>query len=293
MKKIILSAVLVASGSLVFAQDSLTNNMNNNNAIPNQQMKSNTNSNNINQNTSNQNSANLNNNTSNQMYNNSSTSNYNAYSIPNYVQMNFQSQHPNASNLSWTAPTADWYHGYYSDANGRYTHVYYSTDPYYNVQYYPERVIGYTVALPVLQTWVPDAVVSTATNLYKQNLYDIAAMKGNNNTDMYVVRVMDNGELKSVYMDNNGTAVTDFIRVEEQATTTHVNSSMSTDTNAAMDNNNSTNSNTDNNSINNTNTGAKVKTKTKMSDGSEIKTKTKNGQTKTKTSGSTKTNDQL
>jgi hypothetical protein len=278
MKKILLSAALVASGSLLFAQDSLTNNMNNNNPTTNQQMSTTTNQS-MNQNTNSQN-ANLN-----------TTSNYNAYGIPNYVQMNFQTQYPNASNLTWTAPTADWYHGYYSDANGRYTHVYYSTDPYYNVQYYPERVVGYTVALPVLQTWVPDAVVTTATNLYKQNLYDIAAMKGNNNTEMYVVRVLDNGELKSMYMDNSGTAVTDFIRTEEQANTTDVNSSMSTDTNAAMGNN-SMNSNTDNSSIN-SNTDAKVKTKTKMSDGSEIKTKTKNGKTKTKTSGSTDTNNQL
>jgi hypothetical protein len=272
MKKILLSAALMASGSLLFAQDSLTHNMNNNNPTTNQQMSTTTNQS-MNQN------ANLN-----------TTSNYNAYGIPNYVQMNFQTQYPNASNLTWTAPTADWYHGYYSDANGRYTHVYYSTDPYYNVQYYPERVVGYTVALPVLQTWVPDAVITTATNLYKQNLYDIAAMKGNNNTEMYVVRVLDNGELKSMYMDNSGTAVTDFIRTEEQPNTTDVNSSMSTDTNA-MDNN-SMNSNTDNSSIN-TNTDAKVKTKTKMSDGSEIKTKTKNGKTKTKTSGSTDTNNQL
>jgi hypothetical protein len=278
MKKILLSAALVASGSLLFAQDSLTNNMNNNNPTTNQQMSTTTNQS-MNQNTNSQN-ANLN-----------TTSNYNAYGIPNYVQMNFQTQYPNASNLTWTAPTADWYHGYYSDANGRYTHVYYSTDPYYNVQYYPERVVGYTVALPVLQTWVPDAVVTTATSLYKQNLYDIAAMKGNNNTEMYVVRVLDNGELKSMYMDNSGTAVTDFIRTEEQANTTDVNSSMSTDTNAAMDNN-SMNSNTNNSSIN-SNTDAKVKTKTKMSDGSEIKTKTKNGKTKTKTSGSTDTNNQL
>lgn len=270
MKKIILSAALVASGSLLFAQDSLMHNMNNNNPTTTQQMSTTTNQS-MNQNTSSQN-ANL-----------STTSNYNAYGIPNYVQMNFQSQNPNVSNLTWTAPTADWYHGYYSDANGRYTHVYYSTDPYYNVQYYPERVVGYRVALPVLQTWVPDAVVTTATNLYKQNLYDIAAMKGNNNTEMYVVRVLDNGELKSMYMDNGGTAVTDFIRIEEQPITTDINSSMSTDSNAAMDNNNSLNTNTD----------VKTKTKTEMSDGTQIKTKTKNGKTKTKVSGSTNNNNQL
>jgi hypothetical protein len=288
MKKIFLSAVLAASSWALFAQDTTnqSNNLNNSNTTPDQQMNSSTNQNNTNlNNTTNQNA------TSNQMYNTTTTSNYNAYGIPNYVQMNFQTQYPNASNLTWTAPTANWYHGYFSDANGRYTHVYYSTDPYYNVQYYPDRVIGYTVSLPVLQTWVPDAVITTASNLYKQNLYDIAAMKGNNNTEMYVVRVSDNNELKSMYMDANGTAVTDYIRTEEQANTTNTNSTISTDTNATMDNN-SMNNSTDNSSMNNANTDAKVKTKTKMSDGSEMKTKTKDGKTKTKTSGSTNDNNQ-
>lgn len=295
MKKIFLTAILAVGSYLLFAQDSTTNQNNNTNntttpdqmnSNPNQQMDSNSDQNATNQNSTNYNSQNTNlnnttdsNSTSGQTYNSSSTSNYNAFGIPSYVQMNFQSQYPNVSNLTWTAPTAGWYHGYYSDANGRYTHVYYSTDPYYNTQYYPERVSGYIVALPVLQTWVPDAVITTATNLYKQNLYDIAAMKGNNNTDMYVVRVQDNGELKSMYMDGNGTAVTDYIRIEEQINTNGVNSSISTDTNAAMDNNSSINNsdnsmnNTDNNSMNNTNnsmnntdTNVKTKTKTKMSD---------------------------
>jgi len=259
MKKIFLSAVLVASSWMLFAQDKTnqTNNTMNNNTTTDQQMNTSTNQN-----------ANLN-----------TTSNYSAYGIPNYVQMNFQTQHPNVTNLTWMSPTADWYHGYYSDANGRYTHVYYSTDPYYNVQYYPERVVGYKVALPVLQTWVPDAVITTASNLYKQNLYDIAAMKGNNNSEMYVVRVLDNGELKSMYMDANGTAVTDYIRVEEQMNNADMNSTISTESNAAMDNG----------SMNNNNSDVKTKTKTKYSDGSEIKTKTKDGKTKTKTSGSTTT----
>lgn len=272
----------------MFAQDT-TNRTNN--TTTNQQMNTSTNQNNSNMNT-----------TSDQMYNSSSTSNYNAYGIPNYVQMNFQTQYPNVNNMTWTAPTADWYHGFYFD-NGRYTHVYYSTDPYYNVQYYPERVTGYTVSMPVLQTWVPDEVITTATNLYKQNLYDITALRRSNSNNMnngsmnnssngtntngsqdviYQVRVLDNGEMKSMWMDANGTAVTDYWRTADQNTNTatDMNSNMSTDTNAAMDNSTMNNSNT------NTNANTKIKTKTKMSDGSEIKTKTKNGKTKTKHSGS-------
>lgn len=283
MKKIVLSTILAASTWVLFAQDTTNRNngtMNNstmsNDTSASQQWNSN----------SNQNSTiNQNNTSSNQAYGSISTSTYNAYGIPDYVQMNFQTNYPGITNLTWDRPTADWYHGYYSDANGRYTHVYYATDPYYNVQYYPERVVGYTVSLPVLQTYVPDAVISTATNQYKQNLYDIAAVKGNNNQDIYLVRVLDNGEMKSMYMDANGTAVTDYYRTDDQMNmnnTSDINAATSTDTNAAMDNSSM--------NMNNSNTNTKIKTKTKMSDGSEIKTKTKNGKTKTKTSGNPSNN---
>lgn len=261
MKKILLSTVLAACSWAVFAQDTTMNNTNN------------TTTNGMNS------TMNTNNSMNNQTYGTTSTSSYNAYGIPNYVEMNFQASHPNISNLMWDASTADYYHGYYNDpATGRYTHVYYSTDPYYNVSYYPERVTGWSVSLPVLQTWVPDEVVSQASNLYKQNLYDITAMKGTQGQDIYQVRLRENGELRTVWMDANGTAVTDIWRTEDMNTQTATNTTITTtESNAAM---------------NSTDTNTKVKTKTKMSGGSEIKTKTKNGKTKTKTSGNTSSNDQ-
>lgn len=267
MKKILLSAVLTASSWALFAQDTT------NQQMTNQQMNSSTNQT-----------------TTTPQYNATTTSNYNAYGIPNYVQTNFQTQYPGVTNLTWTSPTADWYHGYYSDASGRYTHVYYSTDPYYNSKYYPERVTGYTVSLPVLQTYVPDAVITSATNMYKQNLYDITALKAKDSQEVYQVRVQDNGELKSMWMDASGTAVTDYWRIDQPMNnTTDLNSTNSTDTNAAMDSNSSMNNNaTDMNSSN-----SKTKTKTKMSDGTIQKTKTKNGKTSTKTIGTTTNNQQL
>lgn len=279
MKKISLTIVLAACSWALFAQDTTgRTNASTMNNTTSQQMDSGMNQNNTNLNSN----SNLNNNTSyNQTYNDTSTSNYSAYGIPDYVQTNVRTQYPNASNLTWTSPTADWYHGYYSDANGRYTHVYYSKDPYYNSQYYPERVTGYTVSLPVLQTYIPDPVITTASNLYKQNLYDITALKGKDSQEVYQVRVQDNGELKSMWMDANGTALTDYWRTDDEMNmnnTTNSNSATSTDTNAAMDNSSSTDhSNMNNNSseMNNTNSDTKMKTKMKMSDGSMKKTKTK------------------
>jgi hypothetical protein len=279
MKKIFLSAVLVTSSWVLFAQDTTINRTNdttntNNNTTTNQQMNANQNMNT----TTNQNP------TPNQTYNATTTSTYSAYGIPDYVQMNFQTQHPGASNLVWDKPTADWYHGYYSNS-GRYTHVYYSTDPYYNVKYYPERITGYTVSLPVLQTYVPDDVISRAGDMYKQNLYDITALRTKDSQTVYQVRVQDNGELKSMWMDSTGGAVTEYWRTNEQVSmpaATDVNSATSTETNAAMNDNSMNNMN---------NNAAKTKVKTKASDGTINKTKTKNGQSKTKKSTSN-TNDQ-
>jgi hypothetical protein len=218
MKKIFLSAVLAATSWGLFAQNTTGRNNSTMNNTTTDQWNSNTNQNM---------------NATNQTYNTTSTSNYSAYGIPNHVQMNVQTNYPYASNLTWDRPTADWYHGYFSDNNGRYTHVYYSTDPYYNSQYNPERVTGYSISLPVLQTWVPDAVITTALNQYKQNLYDITGMKGNNAQDIYLIRVQDNGELKSMWMDANGTAVTDMWRTDDQMNMNN------TSNNAAKDNSSS------------------------------------------------------
>lgn len=234
MKKIILSAIFAAGTFALFAQD--TTNQANNTMT----------------------------NTTNQAYNATSTATYNAYGVPDYVQWDFQTQYP-TNDIQWMQGTTDWYHGYFMN-NNRYTHMYYSTDPYYNVQYYPERITGYTVSLPVLQTYVPDEVVNVALNMHKQNLYDITAMKGTNKQDMYMVRVMENGQLQSHYMDAQGVAITDIYRTDEVENTANTSTLTATESNAAMD---------------------KTKTKVKIdkADGTEIKTKTKNGKTKTRVKG--------
>lgn len=277
MKKIFLATVFAASGLMLFAQDSTnTINPNTNNANSSTQMNNGTTSS-----------------ASNQTYNSTSTADYSAYGIPNYVQQNFQTAHPEASNLMWDKPTADWYHGYYSNNNGRYTNVYYSTDPYYNSAYYPERVTGYSVSLPVLETYVPDAVITTATNLYKQNLYDITAVKGANQ-NLYQVRVLDNGQVRTMWIDSAGTSTADIYRKDDINTSAeNSNTINSTQSNAAMDNSNT------NMSTNMHDNGMpmkadkhhkhgkkhlKTKMKMKTRDGKKMISKTKNGKSKNWTS---------
>lgn len=280
--------VLAAGSWAAFAQDTTSRTTTQTTGNDTTMQMNNMNStNNMNTNNTTTNQTNMNTTTNNQAYNNTSTSNYSAYGIPTYVQQNFQTNNPSASNVMWDRPTADWYHGYYLNSNGRYTNVYYSTDPYYNSSYYPERVVGYTVALPVLQTYVPDAVITNALSQYKQQVYDIAAMKSNHHdTAMYLVRILDNGELKNVYMDESGAAVADYLRVDQPImNTTNTNTINSTDTNAAM--NSDMNANTDMNANSNT----KTKVKTVTSHGKTVK-KTKNGKTRTKTSNNNMNNDQ-
>lgn len=240
MKKIILSAIFAASTIGLFAQD--TTNQTNNSMT----------------------------NTTNQAYNATSTATYNAYGVPDYVQWDFNTDYPNYD-IQWMQGTTDWYHGYFLN-NGRYTHMYYSTDPYYNVSYYPERITGYTVALPVLQTYVPDEVVNVAVNMHKQNLYDITAMKGANKQDMYQVRVMENGQLRTHHMDAQGVAVTEIYRTDEVDNTANTSTLTTTESNAAMDEN-------------------KTKVKVENMDGTKMKTKTKNGKTKTKVESKKKHDD--
>lgn len=236
MKKIILSAIFAAGSFALFAQDT-TNQANNSMTT-----------------------------STNQAYNATSTATYNAYGVPDYVQWDFQTNYP-TNDIMWMQGTTDWYHGYFLN-NNRYAHMYYSTDPYYNISYYPERITGYTVALPVLQTYVPDEVVNAAVNMYKQNLYDITAMKGNEKQDMYVVRVMENREMKTHYIDAHGTAVTDIYRTDEAIHTANTSTLTATESHTAMDE---------------STTKTKIKSETK--DGTKVKTKTKNGKTKTKAGG--------
>jgi hypothetical protein len=201
------------------------------------------------------------------VYNNTSTGTYNAYATPDYVKMDFQKNYPEINDVIWADPTTDWYHSYYV-RNGHYSNIYYSTDPYYNISYYPERVTGYMVALPVLQTYVPDAVISKASDLYKNNLYDITALKNANKEDVYQVRVLGNGQLQTLWMTAEGAEVTNVYRTDADINlpqTSNVTTITTSDSNAAMDN-------------------TKTKIKTKTADGKKTVTKTKNGKTKTKSS---------
>ena len=198
---------------------------------------------------------------------NSNTS-YNAYgtfmatppeSVKNYVTRDY----PAATTIHWQQ-SADLWHGYYV-TNNQPMHIFYPIS--FHV---PTASQSFSVALPVRQTWVPDEVVSKSVEMFGPTLYDISAIKGSNKQDVYMARLLENGQLTPHYIDLSGNNVTEVYRVETM------------DANAAMDSNMNTDANTNMNTDASNTDASKVKIKTKTSDGKESKTKMKNGKAKTK-----------
>jgi hypothetical protein len=227
------------------------------------------------------------NNSVNSDYNTLSTNtDYNAYSTftvtpPQSVTYYVTRDYPTVTNIRWQQFTPDWWHGYYVEA-GQPMHVYYTTS--FNI---PTAQQSYHAALPVRQSWVPDAVVSKSVEMFGPSLYDINAYKSSSKQDVYVVRTLENGQLSNQYIDENGNKVLDVYRME----TSDNNAAMNSNTNSMnnnMDQSSTTNSSTSNDAsmnsdanMTNTTTG-KMKMKTKTDDGKETKTKIKNGKVKTK-----------
>jgi len=125
-----------------------------------------------------------------------STGNYNAYNAPNNLRMKFQSAYPNAINVTWQ-PMSTWWVATYNTEN-RLTHVYYGPNG-----------TSFLVALPAIETQVPEGVITKAISQFGNNLYDITMMKGANNSNIYMVRLMENGNIRSSWMNEDGSTVTD------------------------------------------------------------------------------------
>ena len=181
---------------------------------------------------------------------------------PDYVSSYVVRDYPGAMEIRWQQ-SPDWWHGYYV-TNGQPMHIYYNT-----------AGLTYNVALPVRQSWIPDVVVTKSVEMFGPGLYDINTVKGSDKKDIYLVRTIENGQLASYYIDENGNKVIDIYRVETM------------DDNAAMhpgmDQSVNTNVTTTDAALGEMGADAKkVMIKTKTSDGKETKTKIKDGKVKTK-----------
>ena len=121
--------------------------------------------------------------------------------VPLSIRTNFQQSYPMATDVTWTAMN-DWWYATYRDENKRIVKVYYNTQPYYL-----ERNENYMLSLPVLNTFVPDDVITSAINTYGNSLYSITMSKaGENGMQPYHVTVIKNGVSEIVMMNAEAVA---------------------------------------------------------------------------------------
>jgi hypothetical protein len=264
MKRTFLAMIMLGSTCALFAQNTQTGTTTNTSTNTNTSINSNTNTNNNQWNTT----TNSNLNTTNTM---TSTGTYSAYgtatsvNVPSNVQYTFQTNYPMAgSNVTWQQVSPEWWRASYGTP-GQYTNVMYN-----------QAGQSFLVAVPVMQTYVPQEVVDKAYQMHGITLYDIHAMRGSNGQDWYTVRYLDNGTIQTEKINADGTAYMDM----------NMNTMNSSSTNAAMDNStNATNTTTttDNTTTTDMNVdqsanGGKTKVKVKNANGEGTKTKYKNGE---------------
>ena len=123
------------------------------------------------------------------------------YTVPVYIQGKFQATYPTATQVTWQPMSNDWWYASYKE-NNRITNVYYNTQEYYLI-----RDENYVMSLPVLNTFVPEDVITNAVNTFGTDLYSITAMKpDSSNNTMYQVITIKNGIMQTSMMNGSGMA---------------------------------------------------------------------------------------
>jgi len=123
------------------------------------------------------------------------------YTVPPTIQGKFQVTYPNATMVTWQ-PMSDWWYASYKE-NNRITNVYYNTQEYYLI-----RDENYVMTLPILNTFVPEEVITNAVNTYGTDLYSITALKpDSSNNTMYHITFIKNGTMQMAVMNGSGMAV--------------------------------------------------------------------------------------
>lgn len=143
---------------------------------------------------------------------------YSAYgtpvpALPSNVQMRFNTDFPTTASgtQSWNQ-YGDWFHTHYINS-GRSMHYFYNA-----------RGDGYALALPVIQSYVPEDIIDKALQKYGANLYSVSTVQTSDG-DAYKLGIIEQGQLRTDYLNEDGSSVVNIWRVEELNTT---------DANAAM-----------------------------------------------------------
>ena len=124
--------------------------------------------------------------------------------VPVSIKTNFETTYPTATTVTWTPVGEDWWYASYKTDNNRVMRVYYNTQPWYLM-----RNGGFKASFPVLNTFVPDVVITNAINTYGNNLYSITRRLPNETEEMYHVTIIKNGVSEIALMNGQGVVYTD------------------------------------------------------------------------------------
>lgn len=155
-----------------------------------------------------------------------SAASYDAYgtavtALPANVQRNFGKEYPGAAGQQYTwNQYGEWFHTYYTN-QGRLTQY-----------FYDQRGNGYSLSLPVVQTYVPEDIIDKALQKHGARLYSIGMVKAADSGNVYQLGVLERGQIRMEYLHEDGSSVTNVWRVEEPA----IADMSSTSTNAALGN---------------------------------------------------------
>jgi len=126
----------------------------------------------------------------------------NSSQVPTTIRANFQASYPTATTVTWLPMTNDWWYASYKTDNNRIVRVYYSTQPWYMM-----RGDSFRASLPVLNTFVPELVITNAINTYGNNLYSITKRLPTGNEESYHVTIIRNGVSEVILMNGQGVVV--------------------------------------------------------------------------------------
>jgi len=135
----------------------------------------------------------------------------NSSQVPATIRTNFQASYPNATTVTWMPMTEDWWYATYKTDNNRIVRVYYNTQPWYMM-----RGESFKASLPVLNTFVPDAVITNAINTYGNNLYSITRRLSTGSEELYHVTLIKNGISEVALMNGQGVVYTEASKTMPQ-----------------------------------------------------------------------------
>ena len=124
--------------------------------------------------------------------------------VPVSIKTNFETTYPTATLVTWMPVGEEWWYASYKTDNNRVTRVYYNTQPWYLM-----RNGGFKASFPVLNTFVPDQVITNAINSYGNNLYSITRRLPNGTDEMYHITFIKNGVSEIAVMNAQGVVFTD------------------------------------------------------------------------------------